>query len=32
MIEGEKSAEEAATSLQEQVVQYARSEGFTVTE
>jgi len=32
MVQGEKSPDEAADSLQEQVVTYAKSEGFTVTE
>jgi multiple sugar transport system substrate-binding protein len=32
MVQGEKSADEAADSLQEQVVTYAKSEGFTVSE
>ena len=32
MVQGEKSPEEAADGLQEQVVTYAKSEGFTVTE
>ena len=32
MVRGEKTPDEAADSLQEQVVTYAKSEGFTVTE